>query len=32
MVSWTVYFRWAEALSIFEKALTLPGTGLKRFR
>ena len=24
--------RWGEALDIFEKALTLPGTGLKRFR
>ncbi len=24
--------RWGEALAIFEKALTLPGTGLKRFR
>ncbi|GAX74284.1 hypothetical protein CEUSTIGMA_g1733.t1 [Chlamydomonas eustigma] len=24
--------RWAEALGIFEKSLTLPGTGIKRFR
>lgn len=24
--------RWAEALGVYEKALTLPGTGLKRFR
>lgn len=24
--------RWGEALSIYEKALTLPGTGLKRYR
>ncbi|GIL73426.1 hypothetical protein Vretimale_17583 [Volvox reticuliferus] len=24
--------RWQEALSVYEKALTLPGTGLKRYR
>ncbi|PNW76349.1 hypothetical protein CHLRE_12g553678v5 [Chlamydomonas reinhardtii] len=24
--------KWQEALSVYEKALTLPGTGLKRYR